>query len=427
MEFFITTAVARAIHQKICSQPAATYLRDPLPGERQNVVLSLGLPGWELTFCEFPDEDNWKSWNSLAVLSKDIYLQPSFLRVLVEEPPRDIQTSLAFIREKGQLIAGLVIQIFSFQPSMQLGNRETDASVVHRSLVSVRRKVSSCLDCQVLVGGQMMATGNHGLLSSKEIPTAILGNALEGIAAYLSGQGQRISIIIAKELEETGGNWESTSFAALSTFPTMVLQLKTQWGQFDDYLADMNSKYRVRAKRARKKMDSIYRRNLSLAEIQQQETRLLALFEQVVEESDFSPVRLRPSFFSKMKQQLGEQYQLWAYYDGENMIGFSTALVYNTKMDAHYLGLDKRYNVSHQLYINILYDLVDYGIRQGFREVDYARTAMEIKSSVGAIPVELSVSYRFRQAGMHRLAPLLIQWLSPQKTWVQRHPFDKHG
>ncbi len=427
MDFFISTAVTRAIHQKICSQPTALYLRSSLLKAKDSVVLPLGSPGWQLTFCEFPAEDNWKSWDSLAVLSEDIYLQSAFLRVLVEVPPKGIQTSLAFIHEHGKLIAGLVVQMFSFQPAMQLGYKESGTSVIHKSLASVRRKVSSCLDCQVLVGGQMVATGNHGLLSTKEIPSGILGNALESIAAYLSDQGRRISIVIAKELEDTGGGWERTSFEALGTFPTMVLPLKPHWRQFEDYLADMNSKYRVRAKRARKKLDNIYRRNLSLAEIQQHEARLLTLFEQVVEESDFSPVRLQPSFFSKMKQRLGEQYQLWAYYDGEDMVAFSTALVYDTKMDAHYLGLDKRYNISHQAYINILYDLVDVGITQGYRAVDFARTAMEIKSSVGAIPIELTVRYKFRQSTMHRLAPLLIQWLSPQRAWVQRHPFDKHG
>ena len=427
MQFFITTAVTRAMHQKICSHTSATHLRNSSSGENTSVVLPLGLPDWELTFCEVPDEADWKKWASLAALSTDIYLQPAFLRVLVEVPPKDIQTSLAFVHERGKLIAGLVIQVFSFQPGMQLSNKESDSSVIHRSLSSVRKKVSSCLDCQVLVGGQMMATGQHGLLSTKEIPSGILSNTLEGIAAHLSAQGRRISIIIAKELEETIGVGENGSFAALSTFPTMVLPLKPHWRQFEDYLTDMNSKYRVRAKRARKKLDNIYRRSLSLAEIEQEEARLMALFDQVVEESDFSPVRLQPAFFSNMKQQLGDQYQLWAYYDGETMIGFSTGLVYDAKMDAHYLGLDKRYNASHQLYINILYDLVDYGITQGFREVDFARTAMEIKSSVGAVPLELSVSYKFRQATMHRLAPLLIQWLSPQKTWVQRHPFDKHG
>lgn len=423
MQLFITNDVTRAIHQKICSHSPVTRSQDALSGKNTSVVLPLGLPDWELTFCELPDEADWRNWANLAALSSDIYLQPAFLRVLVEVPPKDIQTSLAFIYEQGKLIAGLVVQLFSFKPGMQLNNKKSNSTVIS----SVRRKVSSCLDCQVLVGGQMMATGQHGLLSTKEIPSGLLSNALEGIAAYLSGQGRRISIIIAKELGENIGVGESVSFAALSTFPTMILPIKPHWLHFDDYLADMNSKYRVRAKRARKKLDNIYRRCLSLAEIQQEEVRLMTLFDQVMEESDFSPVILQPAFFSNMKKQLGHQYQLWAYYDGETMIGFSTGLVYDAKMDAHYLGLDKRYNNSHQLYINILYDLVDFGITQGLREVDFARMAMEIKSSVGAVPHELSVNYKFRQATMHRLAPLLIQWLSPQKSWIQRHPFDKHG
>jgi hypothetical protein len=36
------------------------------------------------------------------------------------------------------------------------------------------------------------------------------------------------------------------------------------------------------------------------------------------------------------------------------------------------------------LYLNMLYDMIAYSINKGFKEIIFARTALEIKSSVGA-------------------------------------------
>jgi len=38
------------------------------------------------------------------------------------------------------------------------------------------------------------------------------------------------------------------------------------------------------------------------------------------------------------------------------------------------------------LYLNMLYDMVCHSINKGFKQIIFARTALEIKSSVGAIP-----------------------------------------
>ena len=41
------------------------------------------------------------------------------------------------------------------------------------------------------------------------------------------------------------------------------------------------------------------------------------------------------------------------------------------------------------LYLNMLYDMVAYSIKKQFKTIVFARTALEIKSSVGAKPVAM--------------------------------------
>jgi hypothetical protein len=40
------------------------------------------------------------------------------------------------------------------------------------------------------------------------------------------------------------------------------------------------------------------------------------------------------------------------------------------------------------LYLNMLYDMIAYSINKGFKEIIFARTALEIKSSVG-VPIQM--------------------------------------
>jgi len=65
-------------------------------------------------------------------------------------------------------------------------------------------------------------------------------------------------------------------------------------------------------------------------------------------------------------------------------------------MDAHFLGVDEEYNREHQVYLNILYDLVNSAIEGGSKHIDFARTALEIKSSVDAVSQDLLCFFKHR-------------------------------
>ena len=43
------------------------------------------------------------------------------------------------------------------------------------------------------------------------------------------------------------------------------------------------------------------------------------------------------------------------------------------------------------MYLNMLFDMAFYGIENQFKKVVFARTAMEIKSSIGAKPYKMNI------------------------------------
>ena len=85
--------------------------------------------------------------------------------------------------------------------------------------------------------------------------------------------------------------------------------------------------------------------------------------------------------------------------------------------------MDHSFNSKHQLYLNILYDIIKVGIGNGSSLVDFARTAPEIKSSVGAIPRETYFFLRHKNGLLNKIVPRVVDSLQSKDEIVYRSPF----
>jgi hypothetical protein len=92
-------------------------------------------------------------------------------------------------------------------------------------------------------------------------------------------------------------------------------------------------------------------------------------------------------------------------------------------MDTYFLGYDENVQREKMLYLNMLYDMIAYSINKGFKEIIFARTALEIKSSVGAKPEEMFGFIQHSNPLLNKKMEQLFCYLEPQKEWNQRNPF----
>ena len=94
-------------------------------------------------------------------------------------------------------------------------------------------------------------------------------------------------------------------------------------------------------------------------------------------------------------------------------------------MDTYFLGYDDKIQREKMLYLNMLYDMIGYSIKKQFKKIIFGRTALEIKSSVGAQPQEMfgyiKHSNRIVQSQMHRV----FNSLQPKVEWQKRNPFKQ--
>ena len=92
-------------------------------------------------------------------------------------------------------------------------------------------------------------------------------------------------------------------------------------------------------------------------------------------------------------------------------------------MDTYFLGYDDSIQREKMLYLNMLYDMVAYSINNGFKEIVFARTALEIKSSVGAKPQEMYGFMKHSNHAINLVVDKIFCYLEPEVVWQERNPF----
>jgi hypothetical protein len=107
------------------------------------------------------------------------------------------------------------------------------------------------------------------------------------------------------------------------------------------------------------------------------------------------------------------------------MVGFISGLIEGNSLDAHFVGIDYNLNKEYAIYQRILYDYVRIGIDYKLKSINFGRTASEIKSSIGAVPKELTMYVRHKKTIPNKLLKVFLQRVEP-KSFKQKHPFKQN-
>lgn len=92
-------------------------------------------------------------------------------------------------------------------------------------------------------------------------------------------------------------------------------------------------------------------------------------------------------------------------------------------MDTYFLGYDKELQKPKQLYLNMLLDMVDFAIEHQLESIVFGRTALEIKSTVGAEPVQIFGLIKHSNFFINKMMPKIFPFIEPKVEWLQRKPF----
>ena len=358
------------------------------------------------------------NWNQVAHSS--IFLQTDYLKALEESIPTNLKISYVGIFQDTELVAAAFIQQIDLNQLETFGVRDSELKI------KIRDFLFKNYAGKLLIVGNNMLTGQHAIASRPDISQAnILSYLKEHVCKEYPGQHLEIfKDFPANDL----GFFSDSSFDKSLRFtsqPCMFLSLTETWEKENDYVNALSKKYRDQYKRARKKADGIEKRQLNLAEIIELESRIYELYAHVAKNAPFNTFFLSKNHFSSLKKNMGESFRFFAYFMEGKLIGFNTLFQHDELLETYFLGYDPSIQKDKMLYLNMLYDMVGCAIVNGFKHIQFGRTAMEIKSSIGAVPVPMYGLMEHNTPLINRYLDTIFRFLEPEVTWTQRHPFKE--
>ena len=296
---------------------------------------------------------------------------------------------------------------------------------------AIRNFVFKNFASHTLFLGNNMITGQNGYIFSKEIDFRCISKLLVECSASIIDDFKKrkinIHIVSFKDFyKEVAIELKKFNFYNLYEFsaqPNMIFELPSDWKTNDDYVAYFSKKYRDQYKRARKKCEGIEVKELNLEEIQLQEKRIYELYHYVAKNAPFNTFFLAENHFSTFKKQLQEQLRFCGYFLDGKLVGFHTLLLNGTVLETYFLGYDEQIQKEKMLYLNMLYNMTKYGIENQFKKIIFGRTALEIKSSIGAKPVFMSGFIYHTNKYINKYIGQIFRNLEPESQWQERHPF----
>jgi predicted N-acyltransferase len=363
------------------------------------------------------------SWDALT--TNNIFLSRDYLQILAVSAPKNIQCHFIGLFQNEELVGVAVSQHIDLSEVNSFGERD------HCVKTTVRNFVFKNFSSNVLVIGNNMLTGQNGCCFSTKLPTsegfAILKKATNELKSILRANNKKIHLTIYKDFSKEGiQNFkipEFESFFEFTTQPNMIFQIRDSWQTFDDYLADKTKKYRDQYKRARKKAEGISKRKLPLEEIKKYNSRIYQLYLNVAKNAPFNTFYLSENHFETLKIVLKDKFLFYGYFIGDELIGFNTLIKNGTDIDTYFLGYDDSYQRNKMLYLNMLYDMIGFSINKGYNRIIFARTALEIKSSVGAQPLNMFGMMQHSNPLINLFISPFFNYFEPKMEWKERNPF----
>ncbi|MCG2610661.1 GNAT family N-acetyltransferase [Flavobacterium sp. SM15] len=364
-----------------------------------------------------------QNWDQVAV--NNAFLQKAYLQVLETSAPTNMQCFYIGIFENSELIGVSLAQYINLNKLESFGERDKCIKT------AVRNFIFKNFASHVLFLGNNMITGQNGYTFSKEIEfkhiSEVLIQCADAIIDYFRKKGIKIHLVSFKDFyphcAEELKHFDFANIYEFNTQPNMIFELNHQWKTEADYVGAFSKKYRDQFKRARKKCEGITVREMNLEEIASQEKRIYELYHHVAKNAPFNTFFLAENHFSTFKKQLKEQFVLCGYFTEDKLVGFHTLLLNGTVLETYFLGYDSEVQKEKMLYLNMLYNMTQYGIENGFQKIIFGRTALEIKSSIGAQAIRMSGFIYHRNKLINKYIGKIFTNLEPEAQWQARHPF----
>lgn len=369
------------------------------------------------------------AWDGL-VTPHSVMMSRRYLSVLEQAGPANIVGRYALMYDGEKPIAAIAAQRVTLRPDQVTlsgtAKHARAAGVLARSLKNVEQ--------HMLVCGNLLSWGDHGLAIAADVTAAARGRVLAGVAETLYRM-RRADVLLGKtdlvmvkdvtpSLESGAVALKTYSYRRLETEPNMVLAIKPSWSGFDDYLAAMTSSYRKNARKIIKDLDAA---GITLRRVALTDTLAPALHRLYMQVHSSAAVRLftlPENFLPSLAAALGADLVCTVASRAEEIVGFVTTVKDGSRAIGYYIGFDRALNQDVPLYFRLLYAVVEDAIALGCDEVSLGRTALEPKARLGAKPEPMAVYLRHRVPLLNAIVKAAVRGVHHDEA-PERSPFKE--
>ena len=357
---------------------------------------------------------------NFQVVKPTLFAEPRFLAHTAEFNPH-IDHEVVEVKNGDEVIANLYYQIMPFKGSelkSYIPNGED--CIINKTMEAIVDLALERINWSLAVLGNVFITGDNGQYWVKELDSTSKWQVIQNATKFLSEKIKIDAILISDLREEDLKNHEallSNNYRFFEVEPDLVFDIDSSWESFDDYLASIVSKYRVRTKKVLKNSEALTIKDLDAKSIKAQEEAIYSLYKNVVDSAAFKLAEVKKNYFYDFKKTCPETFFVRAYYLEDKLVGVISFFNDNQCLHINFVGLDYGYNKEHCIYQRILYDCIEQGILFKKAKIHFGRTASEIKTSVGAYPIK---AYSLLKHN-NKIPNLAIK---PLTTYLKPEPFE---
>ncbi|WP_353777284.1 hypothetical protein [Winogradskyella sp. 3972H.M.0a.05] len=375
------------------------------------------------SFFDHIDDIDSKHWDSLGCCD-NTYYTPEFFKAF-ELAHDDIEFKYIIIFRGDEAIAFANTQIVTISIETITKNIKI-SDTIKRNINNFFNKNSP----RILFCGNVFLSGEYGTFLKKGEDKEETFKAIADAVKELYKPNRTLNAIFIKDFKQESlyitNSLRCYDYIPMKVEPNMIIYLKEEWTSFDDYKNALKSKYRVKANKADSTSKSLKAKLFTPECIERYKDQLQALYENTISNSNFNAQVLNLNTYTHLKAFFGDKFIVKGYFSDDKLVGYLSAMVNQDNLDAHFIGLDYSLNKSHAIYPRILNDYVRLGIEHGSKRINLGRTASEIKSTLGALPEDLTCYIRHRKTIQNQLMKPFIKNVQI-KSYKQHQPFKENS
>ncbi|MDA8692417.1 GNAT family N-acetyltransferase [Saprospiraceae bacterium] len=367
-----------------------------------------------------------EDWNQ--AINSSIYSNSNYISLLESDGPLGFQYYYALVYSNDEIQSVFYFQKKTIHLAKDFRIHTHSKNFFAKLRVTFLKWIFKFVNHEFLVCGNVLLTGEYAYAYKEQPSPQFYDQLLKEVILFIKEKTKKkVKTILLKDFytDSSIKNIEvlGTGYTKLEVQPDMIFHVEDRWETFEDYLAEVKSKYRVKFKKVKKQAKDLDLLIMTKEDAEKYSGAMYALYKATADRALFSLFTLSENYFTALKKSLGDDLILIGVFKEERLLGFFTFVKNGEFGDAHFLGYDVKENSKYQIYFNILLRLIKEAIDQKVKYLNLSRTALEIKSSVGAVPYDMNIYVKHTNSIVNKMLPWILSKTVPENDWVPRSPY----